>query len=626
MTRSIQIMPGTLANQIAAGEVVERPASVVKELVENAVDAESTQIDINVKEAGLKSIRVLDNGRGIPYEEVSSAFERHATSKLLENEDLFRIRTLGFRGEALPSIASVSQLTIETAEENQKGKTMIVQGGEIIEEGSSSARKGTMIQVDNLFYNTPARLKYVKSLKTELSHISDVVNRAALAHPEISFRLVHDGASLLKTAGNGELRQTIAAIYGVNVGKKMRHIEEEDFDFKVSGYVSLPEMNRASNSYISIIINGRYIKNFALNKAVTNGYGSKLMVGKYPIAVIDIEMDPLLLDVNVHPTKLQVRISNEKDLGKLIEKAISKRMDEEVRIPSGIDNIYSNRKYDKSKRLEQSSLDFSYNQDVKDKPDKGNQDQTAFQVEESTPEEKSFDRPAVKEHEDQVSDEELSIHVDESPLDTASKTIKETAAEVSFPHLDYIGQMHGTYLFGQNETGLYIIDQHAAQERIKYEYYRAAIDQSGTALQDLLVPIVLEYPTNDALTIKENMDQLEQAGIHLEEFGQGTFILKSHPSWFESGQEESTVREMIDFLLNTEHLTTAKFREAAAIMMSCKRSIKANHYLSSQEAQALIRDLASTENPYNCPHGRPVLVQLSNNEMEKMFKRIQDPH
>jgi len=627
---SIQVMPQTLANQIAAGEVVERPASVVKELIENAIDADSTQIDITIEEAGLKSIRVLDNGNGIPHDEVASAFKRHATSKLLSNEELFRIRTLGFRGEALPSIASVSELTVETAEEGKKGKSLVLRGGEIVRENSAPSRQGTMIQVEQLFYNTPARLKYVKSLKTELSHISDIVNRLSLAHPEISFRLVHDGSTLVKTVGNSDLRQAIAGVYGVSTGKKMKRIEESNFNFKVSGYVSLPELTRANNKYITIIINGRYIKNYALNKAVVDGYGSKLMTGRYPIAVIKAEMDPLLLDVNVHPTKQQIRISNEKELGQLIKKAIDARMEEEIRIPSGIDNISSSKRSNIQK-MKQTSMDFQMSRDLENtEKNKYRGEHHPFRVEEQySPQTIESKEPKITNqegHQDTIDDSDLDVHVDETPLQTANKTVEEDEVGEQFPQMDYIGQMHGTYLFAQNQRGLYIIDQHAAQERIKYEYYRSVIDQSGTALQDLLVPIVLEYPASDALTIKEHSNQLEEAGIYLEDFGQNTFLLRSHPSWFEPGQEESTVREMIDFLLATENLSTARFREATAIMMSCKRSIKANHYLNTDEARALIKDLARTNNPYNCPHGRPVLVQLSNNEMEKMFKRIQDPH
>lgn len=299
----IEELSEMLANQIAAGEVIERPASVVKELVENAIDAHSTQIDIRIEEAGLRKIQVIDNGDGIPSSEAEKAFKRHATSKIHSRDDLFRIRTLGFRGEALPSIASVSEVTLETSTGKEKGTYLHLKGGKIIEQRSSDARKGSKITVENLFFNTPARLKYVKSLQTELANIGDMINRLAMSHPDIAFRLVHDDNQMLRTVGNGDLRQTLAGIYGVQTAKKMRPIANENLDFKIGGYISLPEVTRASRNYLSIMVNGRYIKNYLLNKAIIEGYGSKLMVGRFPIAAITIDMDPLLVDVNVHPTK-----------------------------------------------------------------------------------------------------------------------------------------------------------------------------------------------------------------------------------------------------------------------------------------------------------------------------------
>ena len=663
---AIKIMSATLANQIAAGEVIERPASVVKELVENAIDANSSRIDITVEEAGLKKIQVTDDGEGIHSLEVESAFERHATSKLISNEDLFRIRTLGFRGEALPSIASVSMISIETAQQDQPGRALSLKGGEVVDNKPAASRRGTTIKVEQLFYNTPARLKYVKTLKTELAHISDTVNRLALAHPEISFRLISDQAVLLKTSGNGDVRQAVAGVYGVQTAKKMKPITAENFDFKVSGYISLPELTRASKSYLTLIVNGRHIKNYSLAQAIVDGYGSKLMVGRYPIAVINLDMDPLLLDVNVHPTKQQVRISNEKALSELIKQAVKAVMDQEQRIPNALNNIYSGKRKSEDYKPEQTVLDWNSRSEVQEtsrtKADIINTENQTMPAEpsddgesievvlnkldskpdnlkepmKSEPNERrasSFEREpeeiyaAQATYSGRTSEHFIDqAHDIESPLQTANKTLKESEASQTFPLLEYVGQMHGTYLFAQNEEGLYIIDQHAAQERIKYEYYRKEIEHQGTAKQELLVPIVLEYPSNDAITIKENLDKLAQAGVELEGFGQNSFLVRHHPTWFKSGQEESIIREMIDFLLETKELSIAKFREATAIMMSCKRSIKANHYLTPMEARALLEDLKQTKNPYNCPHGRPVLVKLTNKDMEKMFKRIQDPH
>ena len=342
----IQELSDVLANQIAAGEVIERPASVVKELIENAIDAESSQIDILIEEAGLKKIQIIDNGLGIEPEEVQNAFKRHATSKIYSRDDLFRIRTLGFRGEALPSIASVSEVTLETSIGGERGTYLSLKGGKIIEERANEARKGSKITIENLFFNTPARLKYVKSLQTELSNVTDIVNRLAISHPDIAFRLVHDGNQLLRTAGNGDLKQTLAGIYGVATAKKMREIKKEDLDFRVSGFISLPELTRASRNYISIIINGRYIKNYLLNKAIISGYRSKLMVGRYPVAAIEIDMDPLLVDVNVHPTKQEVRISKEKELMQLIESAIHESLSKEQLIPDALENLSFKKKTD----------------------------------------------------------------------------------------------------------------------------------------------------------------------------------------------------------------------------------------------------------------------------------------
>lgn len=693
----IQELSERLANQIAAGEVVERPASVVKELVENAIDAGSTQIDILVEEAGLKKIQVIDNGEGILTEDVENAFKRHATSKIHSRDDLFRIRTLGFRGEALPSIASVSLLTIETANQDEtQGTYLELKGGEVIEHRPAPLRQGTKITVDNLFFNTPARLKYVKTLHTELANIGDIVNRLALSHPTIAFRLVHDGNKMLATAGNGDLKQTIAGIYGLATAKKMLKIEANDLDFEVFGYVSLPEVTRASRNYLSTIINGRFIKNFSLNKAIVAGYGSKLMVGRFPIAVLEIKMDPLLVDVNVHPTKQEVRLSKEQELTDLIAQAIQTALSQENLIPSAADNLRFKKKVPDQPKAEQIEIDLSYAfEEQKPKtPQSLGYDQTtgAFYVyEEKSPvvndsvdnsvesvennegfseetgdypekQGKTVDKPgdtvdnfvekSVDKSADELStvgnfleqevpsqdvaetvyEEELALHPEfdlgkkDRGLEQAIQKLETEKATQRFPQLEYFGQMHGTYLFAQSKEGLYIIDQHAAQERIKYEYFREKIGEVTDDLQELLVPFVLDYPNSDALKLKEQKPVLEEVGIYLEEFGQNSFIVRAHPTWYPNGEEEAIIREMIDMLLSTGTVSVKKFREATAIMMSCKRSIKANHYLNEAQARVLLNDLAQCENPFNCPHGRPVLIHFTNSDMERMFKRIQDPH
>ncbi|QIL45897.1 DNA mismatch repair endonuclease MutL [Vagococcus coleopterorum] len=632
----------TLANQIAAGEVVERPSSVVKELVENALDANSSQIDIYLEEAGLRKIQIIDNGDGIENEDVLNAFKRHATSKIHNRDDLFRIKTLGFRGEALPSIASVSEMTIETSTGTEEGRFVKMSGGKVVEDKPHSLRKGTKVTVENLFFNTPARLKYVKTLQTELANIGDMVNRLALSHPEVAFRLIHDGNQMLTTSGNGDLKQTIAGIYGVATAKKMLEIGQGDLDFKVSGYVSLPEVTRASRNYISIIINGRYIKNYLLNKAIVEGYGSKLMIGRFPIAVIKIEMDPLLVDVNVHPTKQEVRLSKEKELMALISKGIREVLEDQQLIPKVDSNLAFKKELPKESKISQPSM-FDQEQEKTKAPDKGtlafDSSNKQFYIPRKNDKEWASDPILYNEplsdnrtialekvNEPLFDDPFKSEFHDEQETEELVPIVDSNGSVGAFPELEYFGQMHGTYLFAQSEKGLYILDQHAAQERIKYEYFRKKIGEVGSDLQELLVPIVLDYPQSDSLKIKESMPELESVGIHLEEFGQSSYLCRAHPTWYPAGMEESIIREMIELVLETGKLDVAKFREDTAIMMSCKQSIKANHHLDEAQSRQLLIDLAKCENPYNCPHGRPVLVHFDNKDMEKMFKRIQDSH
>ena len=455
-------LPEILANQIAAGEVIERPASVVKELVENSIDAGASQIVVEIEEAGLKSIQITDNGQGIAHEEVELALRRHATSKIKSQADLFRIRTLGFRGEALPSIASVSVMTILTAQEGAShGTKLEAKGGEITSLEPATSPVGTKITVEDLFFNTPARLKYMKSQQAELSHIVDILNRLSLAHPEIAFTLINDGHEMTRTAGTGNLRQAIAGVYGLSTAKKMVAIETGDLDFEVSGFVSLPELTRANRNYISLFINGRYIKNFLLNRAILDGYGSKLMVGRFPIAVINIQIDPYLADVNVHPTKQEVRISKERELMALISQAIVSALKEQDLIPDALENLAKStlRRTEKpvqtSLPLKENSLyydrdkgDFFVRPEVAESQPSGEltPEQTVlFAPEEGNQEAKS---PAIKFAERKVPQYDQLDHpeLDLASLDKAYDKL-EGEEHSTFPELEYFGQMHGTYLF-----------------------------------------------------------------------------------------------------------------------------------------------------------------------------------
>ncbi|SHR11122.1 DNA mismatch repair protein mutL [Mycobacteroides abscessus subsp. abscessus] len=606
-----------LSNKIAAGEVVERPASVVKELVENAIDAGSTVIEVEVEEAGLGKIRILDNGDGISEEDVLMAFQRHATSKIKNDDDLFRIRTLGFRGEALPSIASVSRFEMKTST-GDVGSRVVFEGGVLQVHEAAAARKGTDIVVTDLFFNTPARLKYLKTVHTELGNITDIMNRLALSHPEISFRLIHNDRKLLHTTGNGDVRQVLAAIYGVNIVKKMVPISATSLDYKVNGWIALPEITRASRNYISTMINGRFIKNYPLVKAVQEGFHTLLPIGRYPIVLLSVEMDPILVDVNVHPSKMEVRLSKEQELNQLVTDAIKKVFKSQELIPSGF-----------------------IQQEKKEKPQS---EQTFFEldhvVEKELPVERtvfteSILREPITTERVEVIQRPVSIVKEETLAPVRTETVAEIEIEEIVDERDHlqetkmrvppfypIGQMHGTYILAQNEKGLYIIDQHAAQERIKYEYFREKVGDVQNELQELLVPITLEYSTDEALKIMEHQHELEKVGVFLEPFGYNSFILRSHPQWLPKGEEKELMEEMIEQLLQMKKVDIHKLREEAAIMMSCKASIKANHHLRQDEIQALLDELRSTSDPFTCPHGRPIIIHYSTYEMEKMFKRV----
>ncbi|KRN89047.1 DNA mismatch repair endonuclease MutL [Ligilactobacillus ceti] len=636
----IHALSDVLADQIAAGEVIERPASVVKELVENAIDANATQIDIVVEESGIKKIQISDNGSGIAPEDVKLAFQRHATSKIYRREDLFKVQSLGFRGEALPSIASIADVILETATQDatQQGSYLQIKGGEILVEKAAPSRPGTTITVSDLFYNTPARLKYLSSLQTELAAISDIVNRLALSHPAIAFSLRSNDKKLLQTAGNGNLQQTIGAIYGVQNARQMIQFNGQDLDFKVSGYISLPKLTRASRKYLSLIINGRYVKNYQLTKALLAGYGSKLMVARYPIAVLEIELDPLLIDVNVHPTKQEVRISKEAALAELIEKSIYERLAQENLIPNAIVNIKSSRK----EKVDFEQLEIGMNEAAQAYKVRIPQEEPRLngeQASETLTQVETLDQTVMITTKADLTSEAVQ-RWDEKYAQPQIELSEKVAEEVSwgeevttddstsekFPELTYIGQMHGTYLCAESPQGFYLIDQHAAQERIKYEEFRTKIGEVAEDQQNLLVPIVLTYPTSESLQIKENQEKLREIGIFLEEFGQNTYIVRQHPTWLKKGEEEQIIRDLIELFLQDKKLSIAKFREKTAIMMSCKKSIKANHHLDEKQAKALLVQLSQCQNPFNCPHGRPVLVHFTNQDLEKMFKRIQDPH
>jgi DNA mismatch repair protein MutL len=625
-----------LSNKIAAGEVVERPSSVVKELVENAIDAGSSVIEIEVEEAGLAKIRITDNGNGIEEDDVLLAFQRHATSKIKDENDLFRIRTLGFRGEALPSIASVSRLEMKTATGEGAGNRVVIEGGKVETFEKASSRRGTDITITDLFFNTPARLKYMKTIHTELGNITDVVNRLALSHPEVAFRLIHNERKLLQTTGNGDVRQVLASIYGMGIAKELVPIKGSSLDYRISGFASMPEVTRASRNYISTMINGRFIKNYPLAKAIQEGYHTLLPIGRFPIVLLNVEMDPILVDVNVHPSKMEVRISKEAELNELVTTIIKNVFKSKILIPSPYMSVKK-----EAPKSEQTSFILDEGSDHKE----GGMEQPA--ASQTIHENRSgqglpFDkRPVYFEEEKAIETDswmssnpfsslnhedaaiiEPNAHIGQEDNEIVEANDHTDINESRIPRLYPIGQMHGTYIFAQNENGLYIIDQHAAQERLKYEYFREKVGRVHSELQEMLVPLTFEYSTDDFVKINEYQNELEKVGVFLEEFGINSFIVRAHPQWLPKGEEKEIIEDMIEQLLSMKKVDIKKLREEAAIMMSCKASIKANRHLRNDEIQALLDDLRKASDPFTCPHGRPIIVHYSTYEMEKMFKRV----
>ncbi len=582
----IQVMNEDLANKIAAGEVVERCLNVVKELVENSIDAKSSKIRVSLKDSGILEITVADDGVGMDEDDAALAFSRHATSKLKSLNDLFHIASLGFRGEALPSIASVSKVELRTST-NDVGTYLYLEGGQLIKKERYPLEKGTTITVKNLFYNTPVRLKYLKSLSTELSLIIDYMNKMALSYPNIKFILENNDKELLNTTGDGNLLKVIYAVYGIDVAKKMIEINGENDDYVISGYVAYPEVAKASRNVMTTLVNGRVIKNQALNRAILDTYHTYIPKDKYPVIVINISVDPILVDINIHPQKMDIKFSKLDELLSLVTSLIEKKLKEILLIPhASVRNIETIYEVEDSLPLEKPKSIFDDDNDIK--------------IEKEV-EEVSFDFQA------------------DSEVITNNEVVKE---EYRIKKMHPLGIIHKTFIVAENEEGMYLIDQHAIAERINYEKFMKELSKENKDTTDLLVPIKLEYPKDEFLKIKEYLDVLKSIGVYLEEFGDHTFLVRRHPTFIYKGREKDSIEKIISILLEKGTFSKEKFIEKTATTLACRLSIKANDYISLEEADYLLETIRTCENPFTCPHGRPTIITYSNYELEKMFKRV----
>lgn len=581
----IKVMDELLANKIAAGEVVEKCASVVKELVENSIDAGSTNIIVELEDSGVKRISVIDDGKGMDKEDAVLAFSRHATSKVSDEDDLFNINTLGFRGEALASICSVSHVHLKTSTGKCVGTEVIINGGKIESVTSGDARKGTNITVTHLFYNTPARLKHLKSLYTELANITDYMNKLALSHPNIRFVLKNNDNVILQTDGSGSLLKTIKSIYGLSIAKKMLEIKGENEDYEIEGFVSLPEIHRASRNNMVTIVNGRVVKNAEINKKINDAYHSYKPDNRYPITVLNIVVDPSVIDVNIHPTKMDIKFGKMDTLLSLIDELVNEKINKKVLIPEADVKIIK-------PKVEVQTLDLS------------RKDENIFQNDISYE-----DKIIVNEDMEIVSEQK-----------SYSEDVKDEKDKL--PELYPVGLVHGTYIICQNEKGMYLIDQHAAKERCNYEKFKKQMGMPGNSSIQMMFPLIQELSNNEFIILKENLDFLRSLNFVIEEFGINSVIIKSHPTWLPKGYENEAIKRIIDIVVNIEkNFSVEKFNESVATMMSCKLAIKANMNITLEEMEALIDDLRKCDNPFNCPHGRPTMIFFSSYDLEKLFKR-----
>ena len=579
----IKIMDEILSNKIAAGEVVERCSSVVKELVENSIDANSTEIKVEMLESGIKEIKVIDNGIGMDKKDAIICFSRHASSKIIDEDDLYHIHTLGFRGEALASIASVTKTDLYTSI-GDVGTHVSISGGKVVCIDKCDARKGTIISVKDLFYNTPARLKHLKSLYTELSNVMDYMNKIALSHPEIRFTVTNDGKELLKTDGSGNLLKCIKNVFGIQVAKKMLEINASNSDYKIGGYISLPELYRTNRNSIITIVNGRIVRNIELNRKINEAYHSYKPDNYYPVVVLNIYVDTTLVDVNIHPTKMDIKFGNMEDLLDLVSSTIKEKICKKTLIPHIEEkptNIVKNDNYEEIKL----NFDDTIVSDINEE----------YVINDNlTKESKIIDS--------------VEIHEDVS-----------NKMPIMYP----VGIVFGTYIICQNEIGMYIIDQHAAKERINYELVKEKLNNPKKESIQMMIPLTLEYTNSEFIILKENLNFLRNMGFEVEEFGINSVIVKSFPTWLSNKfYENESIKKIFELIITKEsNFDISKFNDHVASTMACKMSIKANTFITIKEAETLINDLRKCINPFNCPHGRPTIIYYSKNDLEKLFKR-----
>lgn len=673
----INILNADTANKIAAGEVVERPSSVVKELVENSLDAGAKNITIEIQNGGESLIKIIDDGSGVHPEDVEKAFNPHATSKIKDTYDIFSINTLGFRGEALPSIASIARVDFKSkVSDFDMGKELIISGGEKESLTDCSMNRGTQIEVRDLFFNVPARKKFLKTTARESALINDLVNRISLANPDVSFKLFNNNKKILNTYGNGKLIDVIRTIYGKSTAENLIYFEEHKDTASVYGFIGNDTLARASRNNQSLFVNKRYVKNRSLTVAVENAFRSFNVTGKFPFFVLFIDTYPELIDVNIHPTKSEIKFKDERFIFKVVFDAVHSAMREYVKdtftlpeeeekkfealkeevIQESLDKEIStleklkeniNYKVSEDKRKEEiysynPSKDYEAKTEVNIPVDflsKENQEES-FSInnsfnslennefkEASAKREISYDPILIKnELKDKVS-ENTSDSLESSDYkcnknEYGNSLEKTIYREAKFPKLRVIGQFNKTYILAEYDSTLYLIDQHAAHEKILFEKYSSDIAKKKVEIQPLMIPLVVTLPTEDYLYYDENKEIFEKAGFKISDFGDNSIRIEEVPYFLDKLNPTELITSMINNLkkMGTGETVEVKYNKIAS--MSCRAAVKANDVLSILEMENLIEDLRYINDPFHCPHGRPTIIKFTSYELDKKFKRI----
>ena len=588
----VHVLDDNTINKIAAGEVVERPASVIKELVENAIDAKADRIEVEIMAGGTSFMRVSDNGIGMSREDAEKAILRHATSKIVQVDDLQAIATLGFRGEALPSIASVSRFNLQTRQAGAElGTEIKITGGKTTEIGAAGCNLGTTIRVEDLFFNTPARKKFLKTNNTESGRINEFIIKLAISHPEIAFKLINNNKSSLATPGRGDLKETLQSLYGASVGQSLLPLEFEDEDIKLWGFVSKPSAIRSSRSWQTFIVNGRIIASRAIAKAIDNAYHALIPTSGYPLIALNIEVPQHTIDVNVHPQKTEMKFEDESRIFKAVYKAVldavrpKGQVGQLGQLAAQADHV--------QQHVEKGLQELNFGQSVMNFPLR--EEKPAMTWQEGT--------TALA--------QDKSVKSVQSVVDEEEKL--PTAGMIP------IGQVDDTYIIAQDGDSLYIVDQHAAHERVLFDRFSAQAEHIPS--QQLLVHLILDFSTHESQIIEENLELLAGLGFGLEPSGPNQFRLMEVPADVPSSQAEEFIREVLASMEELHRPTAAELRQAVLATTACKAAIKAGFKLNYRQMEILLQELNDTAMPYTCPHGRPTIIKFSSDELAKMFKR-----